>query len=184
MSQNWLQIETVMQHALNVDRADFLIGYPNPVLVAGEVKDGRLIRLTDRGNYGTHQYLSVNTILNSKKPSASPVRFMPIRHRNLDEDQVTDRWMQVGRTSESEIMVNDYTISKRHARIRHARGRGGYMLEDLGSTNGTWINGERLIKDAPIRVQSADTIRFGRHVFTFFLARDFYDFLTEILPGS
>ena len=184
MSQNWLQIDAVMQHASTVERADFLIGYPNPVFVAGEVKDGRLIRLVDRGNYGTHQYLSVSTMLGSKKEATSPVRFIPIRHRTIDDEQPVDQWMQVGRTSDSEIMINDYTISKRHARVRHARGRGGYMLEDLGSTNGTWINGERLLKDAAVRIQSADTIRFGRHVFTFYLARDFYDFLTEILPES
>jgi len=184
MSQNWLQIDAVLQHALSVERPDFLIGYPNPVFVAGEVKDGRLIRMVDKGNYGTHHYLSVSTMLNSKKTTASPVRFMPIRHHSVDDEQPVDRWMQIGRTSESEIMINDYTISKRHARVRHARGRGGYMLEDLGSTNGTWINGEKLLEDAPIRIQSADTIRFGRHIFTFYLARDFYDFLNEILPGS
>ena len=184
MSQNWLQIDSVMGHALNVERADFLIAYPNPVLVAGEVRDGRLLRRTDKGTYGTHQYLSVRTALGNKKPEHPPVRFMPIRHRNISDDQMLDQWMNIGRTSQSEIMINDYTISKRHARIQHALRRGGYMLEDLGSTNGTWINGERLVKSAPMRIQSSDTIRFGRHTFTFYLAREFYDFLVEVMPGS
>ncbi len=184
MSQNWLQIDSVMEHALNVERPDFLIGYPNPVLVAGEVRDGRLMRRTDKGTYGTHQYLSVRTAIGEQKRSGPPVRFMPIRHRNISDDQMLDQWMQIGRTSHSEIMINDYTISKKHARIQHALRRGGYILEDLGSTNGTWINGERLVQDAPIRIQSSDTIRFGRHIFTFYLARDFYDFLVEVMPNS
>jgi hypothetical protein len=181
MSQNWLQIDAVHQHAQNVERADFLMAYPNPVLVAGEVKDGRLIRRTDKGTYGTHQYLSISAIKGPKKVSTSPVRFMPLRHQKIDDEQSVDTWMQVGRTADSEIMINDYTISKMHARVRHAMGRGGYLMEELGSTNGTWVNGERLVKNAPMQIQSSDTIRFGRHIFTFYLARDFYTFLTEVL---
>jgi len=181
MSQNWLQINTIHQQAQRVERADFLIGYPNPVLVAGEVKDGRLLRRTDKGTYGTHQYLTVDGILSSKKEPHSPVRYIPLRHQKINDEQPMDTWMQVGRTSDSEIMINDYTISKKHARIRHAMGRGGYLLEELGSTNGTWVNGERLVQGAPMRIQSSDTIRFGRHIFTFYLARDFYTFLREVL---
>jgi hypothetical protein len=181
MSQNWLQIDAVHRHAQGVERADFLIAYPNPVLVAGEVKDGRLLRRTDKGTYGTHQYLSISAIMSPKKVPTSPVRFMPLRHQKIDDEQPVDTWMQVGRTADSEIMINDYTISKKHARVRHAMGRGGYLLEELGSTNGTWVNGERLVKNAPMQIQSSDTIRFGRHIFTFYLARDFYTFLTEVL---
>ena len=90
--------------------------------------------------------------------------------------------IRIGSAKTGDIVLTDPTVSRRHAEIR--RGRDGVILRDLGSTNGTWINGECLLKDAPMRIQSSDTIRFGRHVFTFYLARDFYDFLTEILPGS
>ncbi len=181
MSQNWLKIDAVLRHAQSVDRPDFLIAYPNPVLVAGEVKDGQLVRRIEKGTYGTHQYLSVRTILGKKKEPSTPVRFMPLRHQRIQDEQAIDTWMQVGRTSDSEIMINDYTISKKHARIRHARGQGGYLLEELGSTNGSWVNGERLVENAPMRIQSSDTIRFGRYMFTFYLARDFYTFLTEVM---
>ena len=181
MSHNWLKIDPVHNHALRVDRADFLLAYPNPVLVAGEVRDGRLIRMVDKGSYGTHQYLSVATLLGTPKEPSSPVRFMPIRHQKIEDEQPVDAWMMIGRTADAEIMINDYTISKRHARIRHAMGRGGYLLEELGSTNGTWVNGERLVENAPMRIQSSDSLRFGRHIFTFYMARDFYTFLTEIL---
>ena len=68
--------------------------------------------------------------------------------------------------------------------IQHALRRGGYILEDLGSTNGSWINGERMVQNAPMRIQSSDTLRFGRHIFTFYVARDFYDFLVEVMPNS
>jgi hypothetical protein len=62
-----------------------------------------------------------------------------------------------GRSDGADIRVNDQFASSTHARIFD---RGGYMyLEDMGSTNGTYLNG-RQVKTAE-RLKRADTIRIG-----------------------
>ena len=62
-----------------------------------------------------------------------------------------------GRSDGADIRVHDQFASSAHARIYD---RGGYMyLEDMGSTNGTYLNG-RQVKSVE-RLQMADTIRIG-----------------------
>ena len=48
----------------------------------------------------------------------------------------------VGRMRENQIQLNDLGVSARHARI--FRGPEGYVVEDLKSRNGTWLNGTRI----------------------------------------
>lgn len=51
-------------------------------------------------------------------------------------------------------------ISRRHAMIR--RGEAGYELIDLASTNGSWLNDERLSPKKPYPLASGAQLRFGR----------------------
>jgi len=53
---------------------------------------------------------------------------------------------------------NDIEISRQHARIA-PEGEGRYAIEDLGSTNGTTVNGRRI--DSPITLQAGDRIEVG-----------------------
>lgn len=48
----------------------------------------------------------------------------------------------IGRRSDCQIFVPDMRVSRQHARIHHERG--SWVLEDLGSNNGTFVNGERI----------------------------------------
>ena len=54
----------------------------------------------------------------------------------LDSDQT-----QVGRHPESDIFLDDITVSRRHAEIR--RGPNGFTVHDVGSLNGTYLTRER-----------------------------------------
>jgi len=65
-----------------------------------------------------------------------------------------------GRDVTSDIVLGDTEVSRQHARITHTAG--GYVLEDLGSTNGTFVNGERLI--SPRVLNPGDLIGFGEGV--------------------
>ena len=51
----------------------------------------------------------------------------------------------IGRSSECDIVVGDPNVSRRHAEVRRI-GR-GFSLVDLGSTNGTEVNGQRVTRD-------------------------------------
>ncbi|WP_114561432.1 FHA domain-containing protein FhaB/FipA [Desertihabitans aurantiacus] len=67
----------------------------------------------------------------------------------------------IGRSSDCAIILDDDYVSTRHARIE-ADSSGGYYVEDLGSTNGTYVNGQRIT--APTTVTPADSVRIGRTV--------------------
>jgi pSer/pThr/pTyr-binding forkhead associated (FHA) protein len=51
-------------------------------------------------------------------------------------------------------------LSRRHARVR--RVDAGYEIIDLGSTNGTWVNGERLTPNQVYPLASGSQLRLGR----------------------
>ena len=68
-----------------------------------------------------------------------------------------DRPVTVGRLSECTIPLNDQNVSRRHAEIRP--GRGAYVVTDLGSTNGTMVNGARI--GGEHRLTDGDIVSFG-----------------------
>jgi pSer/pThr/pTyr-binding forkhead associated (FHA) protein len=68
--------------------------------------------------------------------------------------------MVVGRAPECEIRLEDTYVSQQHARVFAKRET--WYLEDLGSTNGTFVNDQKLA--APALVQPGDRIRIGTTV--------------------
>jgi hypothetical protein len=66
----------------------------------------------------------------------------------------------IGRDVNNEIIINDAEVSRKHARV--ILQAGGYVLEDLGSTNGTFVNGHRLM--GPHVLRSGELILFGENV--------------------
>jgi class 3 adenylate cyclase len=80
----------------------------------------------------------------------------------------------VGRLSSNEVQLTSPGVSRRHAHI-HAQemdGRVEYWLADLGSTNGTLLNGKRIT--IPSRLKSGDGIRIGEEEFTFKMEFDVF----------
>jgi two-component system, NtrC family, response regulator AtoC len=63
----------------------------------------------------------------------------------------------IGRDEGAGIVLDETTVSRRHARIT-VRG-GEAIIEDLGSQNGTWVNECRL--DGPMALADCDRVRFG-----------------------
>ncbi|QIK72576.1 FHA domain-containing protein [Propioniciclava coleopterorum] len=70
--------------------------------------------------------------------------------------------LKIGRSADCQLILDDDYVSTRHARIY--RSGQGYVVEDLGSTNGTYLNNERL--SGPTRFTPADTLRIGRTLLT------------------
>lgn len=63
----------------------------------------------------------------------------------------------IGRSANNGIVINDAEISRRHAQITPQGD--SYVLEDLGSTNGTFVNGLRL--NQPTALKHGDSVEFG-----------------------
>jgi len=69
---------------------------------------------------------------------------------------LTDEKTTVGRVADNILQIDDGSVSSHHAEIR--KEADAFHLHDLGSTNGTFLNGEP-VTDAVLR--HADEIRFG-----------------------
>jgi pSer/pThr/pTyr-binding forkhead associated (FHA) protein len=69
----------------------------------------------------------------------------------------------VGRHPESEIFLDDITVSRRHVEFR--RTGEGFRVHDVGSLNGTYLNGDR-VDDALL--QNGDEVRIGKFRLIFF----------------
>lgn len=76
----------------------------------------------------------------------------PIRTYTFAKKQVT-----IGRDPESDIFLDNAGVSRNHARFELTPG--GYVLEDLGSANGTFLNDEQVAKKS---IADDDIIRVGK----------------------
>lgn len=68
--------------------------------------------------------------------------------------------ISIGREAGSDIIINDVEVSRQHAHLTSQFG--DYILEDLGSTNGTFINSQRIIGQRILK--SGDTILLGENI--------------------
>jgi pSer/pThr/pTyr-binding forkhead associated (FHA) protein len=68
--------------------------------------------------------------------------------------------LEIGRADACAIRLEDTYASQHHARLSSRDG--GWILEDLGSTNGTYVNDRRV--QAPVEVHAGDVVRIGKTV--------------------
>lgn len=89
---------------------------------------------------------------------------MPVRSFDLHEPGVT-----IGRAADNDIALDDPVVSANHAMVRikadqYLEDHQVAMLEDLGSTNGTLVNGHTVHRHM---LQQGDRIRIGRQEFRY-----------------
>jgi len=76
----------------------------------------------------------------------------------LDQDIVV-----AGRHPDSDIFLDDVTVSRRHAEFR--RGAEGYSVVDVGSLNGTYVNRDRIDEAS---LQGGDEVQIGKYRLVFY----------------
>lgn len=86
----------------------------------------------------------------------------------------------LGRLPDSDVLVDDPSISKLHARLRVASDGTSLEVVDLGSTNGVFFKEGRVPADSSVVVKSGDIIAFGRVLLRFVSVEDFPDYLTAL----
>ena len=72
--------------------------------------------------------------------------------------ELADGVILIGRGADAQLNLDDDYVSTRHARV--VSGENGIYLEDLGSTNGSYVNGQRIT--GPTTITLSDTVRIGR----------------------
>jgi hypothetical protein len=110
-----------------------------------------------------------------------------LQDRIADESQIfpivskanVDR-VTVGRISQSDIAIPDHTVSARHALITLGNRQ---VLSDLGSANGTFVNGHRLEQNESHSLQSGDCVRFGHRAF-YYLKGDRLVLFVQVRLGA
>jgi len=79
----------------------------------------------------------------------------------MEGEEIKGRWLlskpetSIGRWEDNDIVIDDRWISRYHARIRRQKDQ--YVLEDLGSKNGTIVNGRRIVE--PVTLSDGDEIQ-------------------------
>ena len=66
----------------------------------------------------------------------------------------------IGRDAASSVAISDAEVSRKHARLNFQGGK--YVIEDLGSTNGTFVNGQRL--SGATVLKSGDVVSLGEQI--------------------
>ena len=71
--------------------------------------------------------------------------------------------VEIGRNPECTVCLDDVTVSRRHAELR--LGSDGYVMTDMGSLNGTYVNQERVEE---MLLQNGDELQVGKYRMVFF----------------
>lgn len=77
--------------------------------------------------------------------------------------------LTVGRAPDCELVLDDGSVSKRHATLDWVPERNACALEDLGSTNGTYLNGAIRVRRS-VLLRDGDIVSFGEVAFWYLLS--------------
>jgi pSer/pThr/pTyr-binding forkhead associated (FHA) protein len=80
--------------------------------------------------------------------------------RNAFKSKIT-----VGRAKNNDVIIRAAKVSKIHAAF--IMSKDDWQLMDMGSVNGTMVNGERLEKNQSVKLNSGDIISFWRYIFEY-----------------
>jgi FHA domain/zinc-ribbon domain len=69
----------------------------------------------------------------------------------------------IGRSPDNDIFLDDVTVSRKHAVL--AQNGNEFLIEDLGSLNGTFVNRRRI--EAPTRLETGDEVQIGKYRLSF-----------------
>lgn len=82
---------------------------------------------------------------------------------SMAQDGSSDEGIVAGRHPEADIFLDDVTVSRRHALFQFNAGR--FDLTDVGSLNGTYVNGDRVDH---VTLKSGDEVRIGKFAFVYY----------------
>jgi pSer/pThr/pTyr-binding forkhead associated (FHA) protein len=103
-------------------------------------------------------------LLDESVPSGASIRVMRGFYEGL-EIPVDRDWLVIGRGRTADLVLSEATISRAHAAIGYEKGK--FFVQDLGSTNGTGVNGKR---EPRTTLRDGDEVQLGKLLLRFKLA--------------
>jgi len=169
---------TLVALATTSTKDDFIYAVHCPAFVGSGIRDGELERVSSTGPTGKAQKTQMfNPSMRAFLVEGASIEQSIFLLRKPIERRGSElRQFSIGRTQANDILMNDYAISRAHA-VVEIRGE-SYYLKDLGSSNGTYVNGF-LIDDRGTLLADGDTVRFARYEFQFLAASGLFDLLKK-----
>jgi len=106
-------------------------------------------------------------------------RLVSLPGEPLREYRILRKRVLIGSGGEADFVLMDPTVSRRHALIR--KGHAGFLLSDLGSSKGTFVNGRQLTPNTEYPLSGANDVQIGTLHFTFLLPESSHDALRNVL---
>ncbi len=92
---------------------------------------------------------------------------MKFKDTVLKDIQCGKEEITIGRNKDNDIQIENLAVSGRHARIK--KNRNDYFIEDLKSTNGTFLNEKRISKEV---LKNNDAVTIGKHTLSILLEKN------------
>jgi hypothetical protein len=159
---------------------EFLATYSHPFLLENYLAPSSRTKL---GRVETISEVDVEDLLlptgTSEDEALLQARAIPLEKRDKDS---ADRMIFVGRAANNDILVLNKMVSKLHAYFCQVPGSGIIQLVDMNSTNGTFINGDRVSPSVKTNLDDGDIISFGPETeLEFFSASGFCKLLQQLI---
>ncbi|HEX8250061.1 MAG TPA: FHA domain-containing protein [Pyrinomonadaceae bacterium] len=107
-----------------------------------------------------------NIVINPEpEPEPEPEKFVAAfkiaeREKSIELQFKLNQRRNVGRTKENDLMLDDASVSKIHASLV-LNGENQLMVADTGSTNGTFVNNQRIAYGKAFMINDGDRVKFG-----------------------
>ena len=128
---------------------------PTILLIADGQLHGSDVRVSARHSQAAESNTQAMQPMNFKPGSSTPKnpQFIINGQRNV---QLSEALINIGRSDENHIMIDDYSVSRHHLQVRLRFGT--YTIFDVNSRGGTFVNGVQITEH---RLQPGDVIRIG-----------------------
>ena len=163
--------------ALENEKDSFIRFVRQPVLAGAAIQAGRI---SSQNGGGGGEEMNRTQIFepSNTNPGASPAS-EALKHAIYplikgEYSTTSSKAFIIGRVDGNDMIMPDFAISKKHATIN--MDSNSFYLKDLGSTNGTFVNGTRL-DQKPLKIHDQDVLSFARYEFTFLFPPSLYEML-------